>query len=142
MMENRGIRLSLSPNHDVIAEGASISYLFPDGSLQDSKPLDRSGIQSFFRGNTWLQHYEGAEWTNVGWARIMVQQDGENPLFEGAFRVDGDHHHVQTRTHYMKTRHALDPKLESSDSEYMVVWRDSDVSDGFSKNSEASCMAS
>ncbi|XMA13245.1 hypothetical protein WAI453_006036 [Rhynchosporium graminicola] len=57
----------------------------------------------------------------------MVQQDGTEPLFEGAFRVDGDHHHVQTRTHYMQTRHAKDPIPEAKDKEYMVVWRDSDV---------------
>jgi hypothetical protein len=36
----------------------------------------------------------------------------------------------------MQTKHALDPKLEASDSEYMVVWRDSDVGDGFEKDNE------
>lgn len=64
----------------------------------------------------------------MGWARIMVVQDGEKPLFEGAFRVDGDHHHVQTRTHFMQTKHKLDPELPSQEGEYMVVWRDSDIS--------------
>jgi hypothetical protein len=129
------IKLSLSPNHAVIQDGASIQYLAPDGSLRSTEKFDRSQYR-VFKGQTWLQHHAGAEWTNVGWARITVQQDGETPLFEGAFRLDGNHHHVQTRTHFMQTKHALDPVLEDSDKEYMVVWRDSDVSDGLSEDSE------
>lgn len=120
------VKLTLSPNHDVIAEGATIQYLGPDGSLQNSMPMDRLEYR-IFKGQTWLQHHEGAEWTNVGWARIMIQQDGKDPLFEGAFRVDGDHHHVQTRTHFMQTKHILDPSLDHTETEYMVVWRDSDI---------------
>jgi Metallo-peptidase family M12/Disintegrin len=125
----------LSPNHDVIADGATIQYLEPDGTLRSEEPIDRAEYR-VFKGQAWLQHYTGAEWTNVGWARILVQQDGENPLFEGAFRVDGDHHHVQTRLHYMQTRHALDPELETKAEEYMVVWRDSDISQDFFEDSE------
>ena len=129
------IKLKLMPNHDVIQDGATISYLAADGSLKSSAPLDRSEYR-VFKGQTFLQHWPGAEWTNVGWARIMVQKDGVDPIFEGAFRVDGDHHHIQTRSHYMQTRHALDPKLEPSDSEYMVVWRDSDIGDGFTEDND------
>ncbi|KAH6683077.1 Metallo-peptidase family M12-domain-containing protein [Halenospora varia] len=65
----------------------------------------------------------------------MVHHDGERPLFEGAFRINGDHHHVQTRTHYMQTRHKLDPIPEEKKHEYMVIWRDSDVMDAFSQDS-------
>ena len=129
------IKLTLSPNHDVIADGATVEHLAPDGSIRSSELIDRLEYR-VFKGQTWLQHYEGAEWTNVGWARIMVQHDGENPLFEGAFRVDGDHHHVQTNTHFTQTRHSLDPTLEPSDVEYMVVWRDSDISLGLSEDSD------
>lgn len=129
------IKLTLSPNHDVIQEGATVQYLAPDGSLRSSEPLDRLEYK-VFKGQTFLQHYAGAEWTNVGWARIMVQKDGDSPLFEGAFRVDGDHHHIQTRTHFMQTKHALDQALEPEDSEYMVVWRDSDISSDLSEDAE------
>lgn len=87
-----------------------------------------------FKGQTWLQHHKGAEWTNVGWARIIMHHDGDYPLFEGAFRVDGDHHHIQTNTHYMQTKHALDPVLEDENSEYMVLWRDSDIGTGLSQD--------
>ncbi|TAQ89118.1 hypothetical protein B7494_g2534 [Chlorociboria aeruginascens] len=129
------IKLSLSPNHDVIADGASIQYMAADGSIRSSEVIDRSRYR-VFKGQTFLQHYDGAEWTNVGWARVMIERDGETPLFEGAFRLDGNHHHIQTRKHFMQTRHALDPKLEETDEEYMVVWRDSDISQGISVDRE------
>ncbi|PBP23718.1 ADAM 8 precursor [Diplocarpon rosae] len=121
------IRLTLAPNHDVIQNGATIQHLAPDGTIRTEELIDRSQYR-VFKGQAWLQHFAGAEWTNVGWARIMVQQDGAEPLFEGAFRVDGDHHHIQTRTHYMQTRHAHDPKPEDTGKDYMVIWRDSDIS--------------
>ncbi|RDW75606.1 hypothetical protein BP5796_06427 [Coleophoma crateriformis] len=129
------IKLTLKPNHDVIAEGATIQYLAADGSVRSTELMDRAEYR-VFKGQAWVQHHEGAEWTNVGWARIMVHQDGEEPIFEGAFRVDGDHHHIQTRTHYMDTKHVLDPVLEESEKEFMVVWRDSDISTGFTEDAE------
>jgi hypothetical protein len=50
------------------------------------------------------------------------------PVFEGAFRLDGDHHHIQTGAHYRQTGIRGDPEVEEFRSdEYMVVWRDSDI---------------
>ncbi|QSZ36513.1 hypothetical protein DSL72_006393 [Monilinia vaccinii-corymbosi] len=129
------VKLSLKPNHDVIADGATIQYLAPDGSVKTMETIDRSAHR-VFKGSAWLQHYEGAEWTNVGWARIMVKQDGDEPIFEGAFRLDGDHHHIQTRSSFMSTRHALDPSLPDEGKEYMVVWRDSDVGSGYTEDDD------
>ena len=57
----------------------------------------------------------------------MIRRDGVHPLFEGAFSIMGDHHHVQFRSNYMSTKHELDPEAEQSDDEYMVVFRDSDI---------------
>lgn len=71
-----------------------------------------------------------SEWTNVGWARIAVHRDGAAPVFEGAFRVDGDHHHIQTGAHYRNTGIKGDPEVEEDRAdEYMVVWRDSDIAE-------------
>ncbi|PQE04837.1 adam family of metalloprotease adm-b protein [Rutstroemia sp. NJR-2017a BBW] len=140
---NQRVKLTLSPNHDVIADGATIQYLGADGTLRSQETFDRAAYR-VFKGSTWLQHYEGAEWTNVGWARIMVKKDGAEPIFEGAFRVDGDHHHIQTRTHFVSTKHALDPELPDTGKEYMVVWRDSDIGSGYLRRSareEPSCSA-
>ncbi|KHJ34726.1 putative adam family of metalloprotease adm-b [Erysiphe necator] len=148
------IRLTLSPNNAVIQEGATVQYMAPDGSLRKSEILDRSEYR-VFKGDAWIKHQNSQEWTNVGWARIIVLRDGEKPLFEGVFRLDGDHHHIQTSTNFMQTRHRLDPELKVLDDEYLVVWRDSDISQNVeidnheyihqelkrSLNMERSCLA-
>ena len=90
-----------------------------------SEPIDRSE-HKIFRGDAWLQT-PNRHWTNVGWARIMIKRDGHHPLFEGAFTVGRDHHHVQLRSHYMSTKHELDPVAEDTGDEYMTVFRDSDI---------------
>ncbi|TVY17148.1 Disintegrin and metalloproteinase domain-containing protein B [Lachnellula arida] len=133
--EKQHIKLILSPNHDVIADGAMVSYLAPDGTIRNSAPIDRAEYR-VFKGQALLQRYRGAEWENVGWARVMVQRDGEHPLFEGAFRVDGNHHHIQTRTNYMQTRHNLDPVPQEKNHEFMIVWRDSDIVGAFSEDGD------
>jgi hypothetical protein len=106
-----------------------------DGIIQSSEVMNRMAYR-IFKGNTFVQHYEGAEWTNVGWARIILHHDGQYPLFEGAFRFDGDHHHIQTKTHYLQTKHAFDPELPHPDAEYMVVWRDSDIGTELSQDGD------
>ena len=80
-----------------------------------------------FKGQAWIQEH-GESWKNVGWARIVVRRDGVNPLFEGAFTILHDHHHVQLRSYYESTRHELDPGTDHSEDEYMVLYRDSDIS--------------
>lgn len=57
----------------------------------------------------------------------MIRRDGVNPLFEGAFSILHDNHHVQLRSNYMSTKHELDPEVEYHADEYMVVFRDSDI---------------
>jgi hypothetical protein len=120
------LKLSVSPNHDVIAEGATIQILAPDGSIHAKEEIDRSQ-HKVFKGHAWLQHREGAEWTNVGWARVMVHRDGVDPIFEGAFQVDGNPHHIQTGDNYIRTKLEEDPLLDPREPESMVVWRDSDI---------------
>lgn len=80
-----------------------------------------------FKGHAFVQHPGHREWINSGWARLTIYRDGPRPLFEGTFRVNGNHHHVQTGSNYRQTQHEDDPRADSADDEYMVVWRDSDV---------------
>lgn len=120
------IRLSLEPNHDVVADGATVTYLDHDGSIQRTEPIDRLDHR-VFKGTTFVQHSGDIEWTNAGWARIHVLQDGPGPIFEGAFAINGDHHHVQTSGNYQHTRLAKDPEIEHQADQFMVVWRDSDI---------------
>ena len=102
-----------------------MQYLGQDGRLVRTEEIDRRA-HKVFKGDAWTQDYDGT-WTNIGWARIVIRRDGINPLFEGAFTITHDHHHIQLRSNYMSTKHALDPEIESSDDEYMVIFRDSDI---------------
>lgn len=120
------IRLALAPNHDVLADGATVNHLGEDGTVTTSEPIDRLEHR-VFKGHAFVQYEGQREWTNGGWARINVHKDGSKPLFEGAFRINGDHHHVQTSRNYRKTRHPNDPEIEQATEEYMIVWRDSDI---------------
>ena len=119
------LKFTLEPNQDIIAEGASVQYLGPDGEPVRSELIDRHA-HKIYKGHAWLEEHDG-QWANVGWARIMIKRDGLKPLFEGAFTLGRDHHHVQLRSHYMSTKHELDPVAEDAGDEYMTVFRDSDI---------------
>ena len=121
----RRLKLKLEPNHDVLADGATISYLGPDGEVERTEAIDRM-VHKVFKGDAWGQNVDGS-YSRVGWARVSVYRDGENPLFEGAFGVDNENYHVQLAKHYAQTRHEEDPTVELTDQDYMVVWRDSDI---------------
>ncbi|KAH8677336.1 ADAM protease ADM-B [Xylariales sp. PMI_506] len=124
--ENEQIRLTLEPNHDVISDSTYVQYLAPDGTVYHEEPIVRSD-HKVYKGNAFIHHPYHAEWIRVGWARITVHRDGVKPIFEGTFRIYGDHHHVQTSTNYVRTQHHEDPVIDIADDEYMVVWRDSDI---------------
>jgi len=120
------IKLTLVPNDDVLVEGATVNYIGADGEVRSTEIIERSDHR-VYKGQAWVQQRGGREWTNVGWARVVVHQDGVNPIFEGAFRVNGDHHHIHPRNTYLSTKHALDPLLEDDREDIMIVWRDSDI---------------
>jgi hypothetical protein len=120
------VRLTLEPNHDVLAEDAFVQYLNPDGSVRHEEPITRSDHR-VFKGSAFTRDEDHGEWIKAGWARISVYRDGDSPVFEGAFRIHGTNHHVQTVTNYRRTQHHEDPVAEFADDEYMVVWRDADV---------------
>jgi hypothetical protein len=120
------VRLSLEPNHDLIGGDATIHYLAPDGSIRRSKPIERQDHR-LFRGESFVRRDGESEWKHVGWSRIKVRRDGGEPIFDGVFTIDGNHHHIQTNAAYHQTSVSGDPELDDVEDEYMVVWRDSDV---------------
>lgn len=122
---HRRIRLTLQPNHDVVHEQATITYLGPDGQIVSTQPVDRLA-HKIFKGAAYQERADGS-WAHVGWARVNVRRDGMRPLFEGTFSVDHDAHHIQLSSSYMASKHRLDPDIDLKDDEYMVIWRDSDV---------------
>lgn len=119
------VKLTLEPNHDILPEGASVQYLNEAGEITHSEPVVRHH-HKVFKGQSWIREDDGS-WTHCGWARIVVRRDGVDPLFEGAFTIFHNHHHVKLRSNYLSTKHELDPDLEHSDDEYMVMFRDSDI---------------
>jgi hypothetical protein len=120
------IRLSLEPNHDILPENAHINVVDKDGNIKSAEKINRMDHKVFL-GQAFLVDEKGTS-EHVGWARLTVRRDGVDPLFEGAFTVFRDHHHIHMKSNYMRTKHVQDPLLEDSDDEYMVMWRDSDVS--------------
>ncbi|KAK6955092.1 hypothetical protein Daesc_002722 [Daldinia eschscholtzii] len=123
------IRIVLEPNLDVLSDSAVVRYLGPDGSMTEEK-IQRSD-HKVFKGHAFVQHPHHSEWINSGWARITVFRDGPRPLFEGTFRVNGNHHHIQTSSNYRQTQHEDDPTADFAEDEYMVVWRDSDIKSNY-----------
>ena len=124
------VKFSLEPNEDIFGDDATVSYLGPDGEVAYYEKVDRLE-HKVFKGTAWIQrpHSGYTKWRRVGWARVLVRDDGKMPFFEGAFAVNHDSHHIQSSTNYVRTRHHMDPWIHELDDgeEYMVIWRDSDI---------------
>ncbi|KAF2724076.1 zincin [Polychaeton citri CBS 116435] len=124
------VKLVLEPNHDILAGDSYVNTLGADGEIREAKKIDRHS-KKVYKGAAWVQRPGVGQhkWQRSGWARVHVTRDGLKPLFEGAFAVQRDHHHVQTSYNYLRTRHLLDPEIElgPEEDEYLVVWRDSDI---------------
>ncbi|KAL2001370.1 hypothetical protein VTN02DRAFT_1838 [Thermoascus thermophilus] len=123
--KSQRLKLTLEPNHDIFAEDAQITYLDAEGNVKHAEPIDRLAHR-VFKGSAWVQAADGS-WNRAGWARIYVKRDGAHPLFEGAFSVMHDQHHIELRSSYMQTKRESDVNLEDKGDDYMVVYRDSDM---------------
>ncbi|GKZ19146.1 hypothetical protein AbraIFM66951_004506 [Aspergillus brasiliensis] len=123
--KHQRIKLELEPNHDILAEDASVQYLDADGNVRRQEPIARHE-HKVFKGRSLLGRGKGM-WDPVGWARIYLKQDGTEPLFEGVFSVDGDNHHVQLKSAYMEKKRPVDVDLPDSATDYMIFYRDSDM---------------
>lgn len=119
------IKLELEPNHDILADDAFVQYINTDGSLTDGEPIHRHE-HKVFRGRALVGSGKG-RWTPSGWARVTVRQDGEDPLFEGAFSVGHDKHHIELQSTYSAKKRPIDASIELRDRDYMIVYRDSDM---------------
>ncbi|KAI4094262.1 MAG: hypothetical protein LQ348_001032 [Seirophora lacunosa] len=121
------VKFTLEPNHDIIPQGATVTYLNRDGSVRRAESINRHHHR-VFKGEARIQDPHG-NWMSAGWARITVTRDGLDPLFEGAFTIGRDHHHILLRSNYLRTKHVLDPDVASGGDDYMIVYRDSDIFD-------------
>jgi hypothetical protein len=123
------IRLSLEPNHDLFVDGGKVTHLNADGTIARQEPIARLQHR-VYKGTAWIKR--GNRWDSVGWARIGLRRDGLEPLFEGHFTIQHDHHHIKLASNYKATRTNQDADIDLRDQEYMVVFRDSDM--GFSND--------
>ncbi|EEQ84914.2 ADAM protease ADM-B [Blastomyces dermatitidis ER-3] len=119
------LKLSLEPNHDILPDGAQVHFVDQAGNVERSEFIKRRD-HKVFRGWSWIQVGDG-NWERVGWARVTIKQDGPNPLFEGAFTVNHDHHNILLRSSYTQSKHVLDKNVDDTTAEYMIVFRDSDM---------------
>ncbi|KAG0638903.1 Metallo-peptidase family M12-domain-containing protein [Tuber brumale] len=122
------VKFVLEPNHQILPDDAKVEYLDQEGNVKRSERIVRHHIK-VYRGTSWLRSELKDEWIHAGWASVLFTRDGEDPLFEGAFTLLHDAHHIQFRSTYRRTRHALDPYVGPEGKEGMVVFRDSDVVD-------------
>ncbi|KYK55717.1 hypothetical protein DCS_07681 [Drechmeria coniospora] len=123
----RKVRLVLEPNDDLIHDDFGVTILAADGTVRRVEKVARTEFK-VFRGDAFIDRPGHGGWSKAGWARITVREDGERPIFDGAFRIDGDNHHVQTAVEYLQLRGDDDPVIRSSEGA-MVFFRDSDVMD-------------
>lgn len=129
----REIRLALQPNHDVVAHSAMIQYLDNDGNIAREEPL-RKEDHRIYKGQAFTRMPGHRDWISAGWARITVLHDGDQPLFEGSFQINGETHRVKTSASFRQTQHPDDPNVAEEDSEYLVVWKDTDVKSYFASD--------
>lgn len=120
------IRLSLAPNHDLFVDGGKITHVNADGTIAREEPIERLQ-HKVYKGSAWLKR--GNRWDNVGWARVGIKRDGLDPLFEGTFTINHNHHHVKTSSNYRATRREEDVDIDVREKEFMVVFRDTDMRD-------------
>lgn len=122
------IRLALEPNHDLLHEDFAVTYMDGFGEVRSVQTMPRSA-HKVFKGKAFVQRDGQPGWSHAGWARISLKRDGKKPIFEGAFRIDGNSHHIQTGTHYLQLKSEGDPAiaLREDGDEVMVVYRDSDI---------------
>ncbi|KAJ5868379.1 hypothetical protein N7534_002932 [Penicillium rubens] len=123
--DGKRIKLELKPNHDILADDAYVQYVGVDGTIKQAEPIKRDE-HKVFQGRALVGSGTG-RWTPVGWARITVKRDGLEPLFEGAFSVDNNKHHIELQSTYLDKKRPIDAHVEPRDGESMVVYRDSDM---------------
>ncbi|KAJ5449091.1 Blood coagulation inhibitor Disintegrin, partial [Penicillium cf. griseofulvum] len=123
--DGKRIKLELKPNHDILADDAYVQYVGIDGTITHAEPIKRHE-HKVFQGRALVGSGKG-RWTPVGWARITVKRDGLEPLFEGAFSVNDDKHHIELQSTYLDKKRPIDADVEPRNGESMIVYRDSDM---------------
>ncbi|KAJ5679306.1 Disintegrin and metalloproteinase domain-containing protein B [Penicillium macrosclerotiorum] len=121
---DKRIKLELEPNPDILADDAYVQYVGTDGQWH-GEPIHRHE-HKVFRGRALVGSGKG-RWTPTGWARITVTRDGPEPLFEGAFSIGENKHHIELQSTYLVKKRPMDTDIEHRSNDYMIVYRDTDM---------------
>ncbi|KAF4152956.1 hypothetical protein CNMCM6069_001445 [Aspergillus lentulus] len=88
------LKLSLEPNHDILTRDFRVQYIGTDGVVRRREAVNKAE-HKVFKGVVSAQ-YVGSNptWHQVGWARIYIHRDGDDPMFDGIFSVVGQQYQV------------------------------------------------
>lgn len=80
-----------------------------------------------YKGQALIPGDEPQQWRKAGWARVIVKARQGAHLLQGAFSIDGDHHHIAPDSLFRTSELSQDYALPNIDSPHMVVWKESDA---------------
>ncbi|EMR08916.1 hypothetical protein PNEG_02698 [Pneumocystis murina B123] len=123
------VKLTMVPNLDLLSEDSYLKIHNEDGEVISSERIDRNNYR-VYRGDAFITYTENntglleKKWHKIGWARISLHQDGDLPIFEGAFSLSNDFYTVKTAENYMLLKEAHEPEIFEP-KKSMVLWRES-----------------
>ena len=133
---NKTIYLHLTPNYDLFHPDAVVHQQGRSVALNPSQYRVYRGyvIDDIYSDHWWISGLE-EDMENqpgvLGWARITVRPDIQHtldyPIFEGAFTVYGDTHHIKLTDNYHLTKRSDDATLLDKHDAHMIMYRDSDT---------------
>ncbi|KAE8356078.1 Metallo-peptidase family M12-domain-containing protein [Aspergillus coremiiformis] len=86
-------KLALERNKDLLAHSPQIQYLDTTGLVRRTESFGGEE-DKVFKGAVWARSaHQG--WKKVGWTRVYMLRDGEEPLLEGTFSVLTRHYEVR-----------------------------------------------
>ncbi|KAG1057461.1 hypothetical protein G6F43_000711 [Rhizopus delemar] len=149
---NKTIYLHLAPNYELFHPNA---VFYQDGQSIPLKPSDFRvyrgyAIDGLYSEHWWMENVKNVDDLEnqpgvIGWARIIIRNDikhvAEHPLFEGAFSMYGDIHHIKLKDTYIRTKRSEDAEVQEKPNTHMIVYRDSDMitKDSSQSLSQAGC---
>ena len=122
------LRLLLEPNRHIIHPSAVLTFLDAQGNVKREEHLSAEDHR-VYHGSTWLRDGQWGEkmdgaWRWVGDARVVLIEQGTQPLFEGTFEIENNYHHVKLQRHYQAHRSRGDYDGTHFKASQMVVYRD------------------
>ncbi|KZT22093.1 hypothetical protein NEOLEDRAFT_1157893 [Neolentinus lepideus HHB14362 ss-1] len=144
--------LHLRPNDHLIHPAARVNYYHTtaDGLtvLDRTEPLLRENVKVYWgevvpeeeSPSRMREDAAGAlprpsQQRTLGWARIIVHDQGDitqgtPPIYEGAFSVQGQIHHIMTKDNYLRHKHEFDSPItvfQDEPDSPLIIFRDSDL---------------